>query len=282
LNRFGSLESLRDVVPKLIPGTRRHRPRKSCVLRTPLHCENPFYEPLSHPYDGGTSSRRGAGSARGQEGDGWRRGRGWAAGSHPDATSEGKNTRAEVRWSRGWQCNSAVDGDGGKVDKKCAESGLDRYPGVGHLLDPLLEPTTTPSPSPPSRSPRASCLTSRHRRETALPSWKSSPRLSLRPDLAFSVENILPAGRRGRDRSRVRPWALAEFRSRRGMTHLGKFQRGEFQTGKLIELGKSRLWRGHGRVQGSARRSTRVALRIEPAFREWRITDPFQKLRLKN
>lgn len=61
---------------------------------------------------------------------------GRVAGSHPGATSEGKNTHVEVRWWRGWRRSSAVDGDGGKVGKKCGESGLDRYPGVGHLLDP--------------------------------------------------------------------------------------------------------------------------------------------------
>lgn len=48
-----------------------------------------------------------------------------------DTTSEGKNTYVEVSWS-----GSAVDGDGGKIGKKCGEFGLDRYPGVGHLLDP--------------------------------------------------------------------------------------------------------------------------------------------------
>lgn len=52
------------------------------------------------------------------------------------ATSEGKNTHVEVRCSRGWRRSSAVDADGGKVGKKYGESGLDRHPGVGHLLDP--------------------------------------------------------------------------------------------------------------------------------------------------
>lgn len=61
---------------------------------------------------------------------------GSVAESHSGATSEGKNTYVEVRWSRGWRRSSAVDGDGGKVGKKCGESGLDRYPGVGYLLDP--------------------------------------------------------------------------------------------------------------------------------------------------
>lgn len=117
-NRFGSLESLRDVVPKLILGTRRHRPRKSCVLRTPLHREpllrTPF-PPLrwrnDEPPCEGTRERRRRGSV---------------AGSHPGATSEGKNTHVEVRCSREWRRSSAVDADGGKVGKKCCESGLDR------------------------------------------------------------------------------------------------------------------------------------------------------------
>lgn len=73
---------------------------------------------------------RGVGKGEGDE-DG-----GSVAESHSGATSEGKNTYVEVRWSRGWRRSSAVDGDGGKVGKKCGESGLDRYPGVGHLLDP--------------------------------------------------------------------------------------------------------------------------------------------------
>lgn len=193
LNRFGSLESLRDVVPKLILGTRRHRPRKSCVLRTPL-----YWEPLLRtPFP----PLRWRNDELPCEGTRERRRRGSVAGSHPGATSEGKNTYVEVCCSRGWRRSSAVDADGGKVGKKCGESGLDRYPGVGHLLDPRRCP---PPPFPP-----ASAATHRAAVETTLPSWKSGVPL---PDLAFSAENILSlCGGRGHSHSCIHPWALAEF-----------------------------------------------------------------------
>jgi len=189
LNRFGSLESLRDVVPKLILGTRRHRPRKSCVLRTPLH-ESPFYEPLSHPYRWQNDEPPCEGTR------GRRRRRGLVAGSHPGATSEGKNTHAEVHCSREWRRGSAVDADGGKVGKKCGESRLDRYPGVGHLLDPR-------------RWLPASATTHRAAVETTLLSWKSGKSpfpASPSPPKIFSL-----CGGRGYNYPCVHPWALAEF-----------------------------------------------------------------------
>lgn len=173
MNRFGSLESLRDVVPKLILSTRRHRPRKSCVLRTPLH-----REPLLRIPFPPLRWRNDELPCEGTRGP-WRRGS--VAGSHPGATSEGKNTHVEVRCSREWRRSSAVDADGGKVGKKCGESGLDRYPGVGYLLD-----------APPL--PPASATTHRAAVETTLPSWKSVPL----PDLAFSAENILSLRARAR------------------------------------------------------------------------------------
>lgn len=46
-----------------------------------------------------------------------------------------KYTRRSALVARVAAHSSAVDADGGKVGKKCGESGLDRYPGVGHLLD---------------------------------------------------------------------------------------------------------------------------------------------------
>lgn len=62
---------------------------------------------------------------------------GCRAGSHLWCDLRGeKYTRRSALVARVAAQQRRRRGYGGKVGKKCAESGLDRYPGVGHLLNP--------------------------------------------------------------------------------------------------------------------------------------------------
>jgi len=134
------------------------------------------------------------------------------------------------------------------VDKKCAESGLDRYPGVGHLLDPpLYPPLEPPLIAPPWKLP--------YRRGKAL---RSSPLVSL----AFAVENILS---RTEKETRARSLPRTSL-SPRGIPISSTDDASSWEIStrderSLIIEKSLDGWKGQcsRHAQGSARPSTRVA-----------------------